>query len=162
MSNYFFKKLYDLKETSIKLERDVRNINSDIRVAIYEIKNSFDKYNLPSYETFYHQKKYYFNLFDVDIDNKKIILKCYSEDDLINHIKSFVGDWNLDEIREIYSKYSTKFYVNNVEDIKNLKNVMIPINKEFVLNFFYFYEFDFDNINEYLKILKEKVSSLGI
>ncbi|EGT1666672.1 hypothetical protein I3I24_000932 [Campylobacter jejuni] len=162
MSNYFFKKLYDLKETSIKLERDVRNINSDIRVAIYEIKNSFDKYNLPSYETFYHQKKYYFNLFDVDIDNKKIILKCYSEDDLINHIKSFVGDWNLDEIREIYSKYSTKFYVNNIEDIKNLKNVMIPINKEFVLNFFYFYEFDFDKINEYLKILKEKVSSLGI
>ncbi|WP_265604332.1 hypothetical protein, partial [Campylobacter jejuni] len=82
-------------------------------------------------------------------------LKCYSEDDLINYIKSRIGDWNLDEIREIYSKYSTKFYVNKIEDIENLKNVMIPINKEFVINFFYFYEFDFDKINEYLKILKE-------
>lgn len=162
MINDLFKKLYDLKETSIKLERDLRNTNSDIRVAISEIKNSFDKYNLPSRETFYHQKKDYFNVFDVDIDNKKIILKCYSEDDLINYIKSRIGDWNLDEIREIYSKYSTKFYVNNIEDIENLKNVMIPINKEFVINFFYFYEFDFDKINEYLKILKEKVSSLGI
>lgn len=162
MINDLFKKLYDLKETSIKLERDLRNTNSDIRVAISDIKSSFDEYNLHSHETFYHQKKYYFNLFDVDIDNKKIILKCYSEDDLINHIKSRIGDWNLDEIREIYSKYSTKFYVNNIEDIKNLKNVMIPINKEFVINFFYFYEFDFDKINEYLKILKEKFSSLGI
>ncbi|EAH9477434.1 hypothetical protein EYI48_08725 [Campylobacter coli] len=162
MINNLFKKLYNLKETSIKLERDLRNINSDIRVAISEIKNSFDKYNLPSDKTFYHRKRYYFNVFDIDIDDKKIILKCYSEDDLINYIKSWVGDWNLDEIRGIYSEYSTKFYVNNIEDIKNLKNVMIPINKEFFLNLFYFYEFDFDKINEYLKNLKEKVSSLGI
>lgn len=162
MINDLFKKLYDLKETSIKLERDLRNTNHEIGNIISDIKSSFDEYNLHSHETFYHQKKDYFNLFNVDIDNKKIILKCYSEDDLINHIKSFMGDWNLDEIRKLYGKYVMKFKFNTMEDIENLKNVMIPINKEFFLNFFYLYEFDFDKINEYLKILKEKVSSLGI
>lgn len=162
MINDLFKKLYDLKKTSIKLERDLKKTNREIDNIVLEFRSYFNKYNLSSHETFYHQKKDYFNIFDVDIDNKKIILKCYSEDDLINYIKSRIGDWNLDEIREIYSKYSTKFYVNNIENIENLKNVMIPINKEFVINFFYFYEFDFDKINEYLKIIKEKFSSLGI
>ncbi|HED5303875.1 TPA: hypothetical protein R5A54_001630 [Campylobacter jejuni] len=80
MLNDLFKKLYDLKETSIKLERDLRNANSDIRVAISEIKNSFDKYNLLSRETFYHQKKDYFNAFDVDKINEylKILKEKFS------------------------------------------------------------------------------------
>lgn len=148
------------------IENSLNEINCKIEKLKYDFLELNDKINLESKEIIelcterdlydYHIKNYFY-IFNLEISEDTVYLKCFSPEDVLKYSKLQKVD-TLSLYNEISDSFKIDYKIkdngNNIFKFKDIKSVIIPINNYLKLEFFFFYEFDFEKIKNYINLLK--------